>query len=260
MFNTQDAKQQFFTPTLTKQAIIVLATSPNPIYEIFIPATEPNGTPVLKQDGSQAVRPYRSSVPIDGTVKPAREGDLPAKVFYCLLYNETLNLLQVWGIKQKTVLNQLAETYKAVTADNKKINNVTFLVSRKGTTQMDTEYFVLPHTDRAGKLEYNEVPSNVLTFFRTAQANGDIEMGNLMKNDYPLKGIATMQVPKLTEGLPLSSVKDLIDIKEYGVAMILANSIFHKIEQSGGEIVEDGTSFTKEDIINILNNKAICLD
>ena len=57
MFNTQDAKQQFFTPTLTKQAIIILATSPNPIYEIFIPATEPNGTPVLKQDGSQAVRP-----------------------------------------------------------------------------------------------------------------------------------------------------------------------------------------------------------
>ena len=81
-----------------------------------------------------------------------------------------------------------------------------------------------------------------------------------MKNDYPLKGIATMHVPKLTEGLPLSSIKDLIHVKEYGVAMILANSIFHKIEQSGGEIIEDGTSFTKEDIVNILNDKAICLD
>jgi hypothetical protein len=251
MYNQTSPASQFFQPSAEAVTLRILAHSPNPIWEVFILARNENGEAYKTQDGSRfAVKPYRSSIyPTD--VTPAVAGESPQAVYYHLIYNETANLLQVWGVKQKTVLSQLQEI-KGKCGD-KPLKEVTIIASRKGTKKDDTTYLVIPHTDRKGAIEFSPVPTNVQEFYDLVKSNGDVTFSLLLSNEYPLQGIALLPVP--TELKP-ASVTNLLAATTFEECRMVAMQLLAKIDNNG-EIVEDGVSYSRDEITNILDSKAL---
>ena len=248
MYNTTSQKDQFFQPSSDPQVVRVLAHAQNPIYEIFVPALNEDGTPIVKSDGKPGVKPFRSTM--YPTVKPAEAGEKAQKVFYHLLYNETKNILQVWGVKQTTVLNALQEIKSKCGEHN--LNEVTIIVTRKGLKKDDTTYFVLPHTSRKGDVEFSEVPANVAAFYALTKSNGDINFSRLMVNEYPLQGMAAMPIPKV---MVEPSIAALLDA-DFTSSQIIASQLLKKLGDND-EITEGDVSYSRYEIENMLNSKEI---
>ena len=243
----QDKKSQFFKPSSERQAIRILTVSSSPIFEVFV------------DNGDGGVKPFRT--PFEDTAKlqvPAREGDAPKAVYYALIYNETLNLLQYWGISQKTIQDVITSINIDAKKKNATLRNVKIFVTKTGTTKMDIKYILTPQQDDDGSVKTTSVPQNVAEFLQICLANNSINPQGLISNEYPLSGIATMQIPKSMAGITDSRMATLIAESDYTVAYMLSVSILTKM--NGGAIIEDGITYTPEDIAVILGKKAISID
>lgn len=263
---------QFFSPKLVatpsdkeQNRLRILVARPIEFWELFVTKTDDNGEPVKRDDGTLSVTPVRR-LKIDGQigadVKGSREDEKQKLVAAYIVFNYSLNCLQIFSFHQSSLRDAIAAVAGEARMDGKTLADFDITVIKSGDgSKLNTKYSV--EVDRQkGKIVYTPVEPEVQEFYQMCKNSGLIKGIALIRNEYPFEGEAAEPMPqnmKRISGLLTSgdgaTVKMLIEEQDEEAAGLIFRSLVKKCVN--GVITEDGVEYTYNDLVKIRDEK-IC--
>lgn len=263
---------QFFSARLVvspqdKEAnrLRILVPKPLDFYELFIEKIDEQGNLVKREDGTTAVTPYRkfkNDGLIPAEVKPAKDGDRQKYVSAYIVFNHSLQCLQIFSFHQVSIRDAVSALANEARLDGKTLADFDITILKTGDGSRTNTNYAIECDRQKGKIVYSEIEPEIVEFYKMMKNNGNINGAAIIRNEYPFTAEAAEPMPtdmKRISGLLTGgdgvTVQMLIDEEDADAAALIFRDLVKKCVD--GVIVENGVEYTFGQLQDIRDEK-IC--